>query len=291
MFLLNDDTRVLVQGITGTQGRFHTKAMLEYGTKVVAGVTPGKGGTSYLDIPIYDKVEEAVSEHPEINASILFVPARFCKSATFEAINAKLPLITIITEGLPIIDSMQIVNRVEKEGLYLIGPNCPGIITPKYNCKVGIMPNELFPDGDVGICSRSGTLSYEIAINVQRAGLGISTAIGIGGDPIIGPTFSDVLERFEKDDDTKTIILIGEIGGGQEEASADYIKKGVSKPVIGYIAGRTINLKGKRFGHAGALITSSGEGTAQHKVEVWESVGVEVAKSPTEIRELVAKHA
>lgn len=289
MLLLNENTQVLVQGITGRQGRFHTQAMINYGTKIKAGVTPGKGGTQLFNIPIYNTVQDAIEKHPEINATILFVPARFCRDASLEAINHNIPLMVIITEGIPIIDSLEIVNRAKETGIYIIGPNCPGIISPKYKCKVGIMPADFFPPGNVGILSRSGTLSYEIAINVKKAGMGISTAIGIGGDPIIGPTMIDVLEKFEKDDQTKIIILIGEIGGGQEEAAAEYIKANVSKPVLGFIAGRTINLKGKRFGHAGALITSSGEGTAQHKVKVLEAAGVNVAKNPTEIQELLKK--
>ncbi len=287
MFLLNEDTHILVQGITGNQGRFHTKSMLEYGTEVVAGVTPRKGGTSFMDVPVYNTVKEALKEHSEINSSIIFVPARFCLDASIEAITNDIPLITIITEGIPIIDSLEIINRAKIKNLYVIGPNCPGIISPKYKCKVGIMPVDFFPPGNVGILSRSGTLTYEIAISVKKAGRGISTAIGIGGDPIIGPTMVDVLEKFEQDEETDTIILIGEIGGGQEEAAAEYIKNNISKPVFAYIAGRTINLKGKRFGHAGALITSSGAGTAQHKIKALESVGVKVAKSPTEMQDLV----
>jgi succinyl-CoA synthetase alpha subunit len=290
MLFLSEKTRVLVQGITGTQGRFHTKSMIDYGTQVVAGVTPGKGGTSYLDLPVYNNVKEALHEHPEINTTILFVPAKFCRAAALEAINNNITLLVIITEGIPLLDSLDIVNRAHQKNIYVIGPNCPGIITPKYRCKVGIMPVDFFPHGNVGILSRSGTLTYEIAINVKKTGKGISTAIGIGGDPIIGPTMVDVLEKFERDDETKLIILIGEIGGGQEEAAAGYISNNISKPVLAFIAGRTINLKGKKFGHAGALITSSGAGTAQRKVGILESVGVEVAKNPTAIQELLEKY-
>lgn len=289
MFLLDEDTRVLIQGITGNQGRFHTKAMLEYGTKVVAGVTPGKGGENIQNIPIYNSVGEAKDENSEINASILFVPARFCKTAVLESIQSKIPLMVIITEGIPVYDSLEVVNLAKKEGLYIVGPNCPGIISPRYKAKVGIMPTQFFPVGDVGLCSRSGTLSYEIAISVMKAGLGISTAVGIGGDPIIGPTISDILEKFEKDEETKVIVLIGEIGGGLEEASVNFIKK-MSKPVIGYISGRTINLVGRRFGHAGALISKSGIGAAEHKVEALESVGVEVARYPAEVEKLIEKY-
>ncbi|NVM53470.1 MAG: succinate--CoA ligase subunit alpha [Candidatus Helarchaeota archaeon] len=289
MFLLNENTLVLVQGITGTQGRFHTKAMLDYGTKIVAGVTPGKGGTSLMNIPIYNSVKEAVESHPEINTTILFVPAKFCKNAALEAINNQIPLMIIITEGIPLLDSLEIINYASEKNIYVIGPNSPGIISPKYKCKVGIMPSHFFPSGNVGICSRSGTLSYEIALSVKYSNRGISTAIGIGGDPLIGPTFTDVLEKFENDDDTELIILIGEIGGGLEEASAEHIKK-LSKPVIGFIAGRTINVKGKRFGHAGALITSGGEGTAQHKIDILESVGVKIAKYPTEIKNIIKRY-
>ncbi len=290
MFLLNHNTRVLVQGITGTQGQFHTKAMLEYGTKIVAGVTPGKGGTSFQSIPIYNSVKEALEVHPEINTTILFVPAKFCKAAALEAIDNRIPLIVIITEGIPLLDSLEIVNRAAQERLYVIGPNCPGIIAPSYKCKVGIMPANFFPPGHVGILSRSGTLSYEIALSIKSAGLGISTAIGIGGDPIIGPTIQDVLARFETDDETDLIILIGEIGGRQEEIGAKYIQNYISKPVIGFIAGRTIKLKGKRFGHAGALITSSGSGTAQQKIEALERAGVDIALTPLEIPKLLQKY-
>jgi succinyl-CoA synthetase alpha subunit len=284
---LNKETRVMIQGITGNQGKFHTQSMMEYGTKVLAGVTPRKGGSDVYGVPVYNSVEDAIEEYPEINASILFVPAEFCKDAALEAIYNDIPLIVIITEGIPIIDSLEIVNRAKAKKVYLIGPNCPGIITPKYKCKVGIMPVEFFPPGGIGILSRSGTLTYEIALSVKKTGLGISTAVGIGGDPVIGPTMVDVLEKFEMDEETELIILIGEIGGGQEEAAARYIRKNLSKPVIGFIAGRTINLKGKRFGHAGALITSSGEGTAQHKIEALESAGVRVAENPKEIESLL----
>ncbi len=290
MFLINEETRVLVQGITGTQGGFHTQTMLNYGTKIIAGVTPGKGGKQLFDIPIYNNVQEAVENHPEINATILFVPAKFCKDAAIDAIRMQIPIITIITENIPVLSSLEIIHRAEEENCYVIGPNSPGIISPKFKCKLGIMPSQFFPNGDIGICSRSGTLSYEIALHVKKSNLGVSTAIGIGGDPIIGPTITDVLNKFEKDDDTRLIILIGEIGGGLEEASAEYIRKKMSKPVIGYIAGRTINLKGKRFGHAGALITSSGMGTAQNKIDALESAGVEIAKDPTEIKKLLEKY-
>ncbi|MHA1358652.1 MAG: succinate--CoA ligase subunit alpha [Candidatus Helarchaeota archaeon] len=289
MIFLNRNTQVLVQGITGNQGRFHTKSMLKYGTQIVAGVTPEKGGTNVFGIPVYNNIEDALIKHPGINTSILFVPAKFCKSAALEAINNRIPLLVIITEGIPVLDSLEIVNRAKFENIYIIGPNCPGIITPKYRCKVGIMPGEFFPPGKVGILSRSGTLTYEIALIVKRVGLGISSAIGIGGDPIIGPTMVDILEKFEKDEETNLIILIGEIGGRLEEAAAEYIKKHISKPVVGFIAGRTIDLKGKRFGHAGALITSSGEGTAQHKVKVLESAGVLVAQNIREIEDVLKR--
>ncbi|MHA1266896.1 MAG: succinate--CoA ligase subunit alpha [Candidatus Helarchaeota archaeon] len=286
---LTKNTTVLVQGITGTQGRFHTKSMLDYGTKIVAGVTPGKGGSTYLNIPIYNTVHDALSHHPEVNTTILFVPAKFCRNAVLEAINSGIPLIVIITEGIPLLDSLEIVHRAQQNRSYIIGPNCPGIITPKLKCKVGIMPADFFPTGTVGIVSRSGTLSYEIALNIQKAGFGISTAIGIGGDPIIGPTFIDVLDKFERDPHTSHIILIGEIGGKQEELAAQYIKDYISKPVLAYIAGRTITLKGKRFGHAGALISTTGVGTAQHKVEALELAGIPVANSPTQIQFLLKK--
>jgi succinyl-CoA synthetase alpha subunit len=264
--------------------------MLTYGTQIVAGVTPGKGGKSYLNIPVFDSVKEALATHPEINTSILFVPAKFCRKAALEAINLDIPLLVIITEGIPILDSLEIVNRAQEKGIYVIGPNCPGIISPKYRCKVGIMPAEFFPPGKVGIISRSGTLSYEIALAVKQAGLGISTAIGIGGDPIIGPSMVEALARFESDDQTTLIIIIGEIGGAQEEKAAEYIKEKSTKPVLAFIAGQTIAMKGKRFGHAGALITASGIGTAQDKVKAFESAGVKVAINPTAMQELLLSY-
>lgn len=281
IILIDQNTKVLVQGITGREGRFHTEQMLNYGTKIIAGVTPGKGGAEVSKIPVFNKVIEALEVYPEINASIIFVPAKFCKGAAMESIRAGINLIVIITEGLPLIDELKIVSLSNKQNITVIGPNTAGIISPREKCKLGIMPAKFFQEGSIGICSRSGTLMYEIVINLKN--YGISTSVGIGGDPIIGTNFVEILKLFEKDKDTKAVVLIGEIGGHMEEKAAEFIKNQMNKPVIGYIAGRTINIKGKRFGHAGALISSSGYGTAESKIKELESVGVKIAKVPSEI--------
>jgi len=281
IILIDDNTRTLVQGITGREGRFHTEQMLNYGTKIVAGVTPGKGGVEVSKILVFNKVSEALEAYPEINSSVIFVPARFCKSAALEAIQAGIELIVIITEGLPLLDELNIVTLANKNNITVIGPNTAGIISPKAKCKLGIMPAKFFQEGNIGICSRSGTLMYEIVINLKK--YGISTSVGIGGDPIIGSNFVEILQLFENDKDTKAVVLIGEIGGYMEEKAAEFIKNEMNKPVIGYIAGRTIKIKGKRFGHAGALISSRGYGTAESKIKKLESVGVKVAKVPSEI--------
>ncbi len=285
--LVDESTRVLVQGITGSEGRFHTKVMLDYGTKVVAGVTPGKGGEKVYGVPVYNFVEEAVEEHPEINSSIVFVPAKFAADAVFEAIEAKLNPIVVITEHIPVSDSLEFVNYARMKGIKIIGPNCPGAISPG-KTKVGILPAKLFTKGGVGIVSRSGTLTYEIADAITKAKLGQSTCVGIGGDPIIGLDFIEVIKMFEKDPETKGVVIIGEIGGDMEEKLAEYItKKGVTKPVVAYIAGRTAP-PGKRMGHAGAIV-AMGKGSAESKLEALKEAGVPVAEIPSQIAELMKR--
>jgi succinyl-CoA synthetase alpha subunit len=283
--LVGEDTRVIVQGITGREGSFHTKLMLEYGTKIVAGVTPGKGGQEVHGVPVYDTMEEAVAEHPDANTSIVFVPARFAPDAVYEAIDAGMKVVVVITEHIPVHETMKFVNYAKSKGTVIIGPNCPGIITPGA-AKVGIMPGHVFKPGPVGIVSRSGTLTYEIAYSLTRAGIGQSTAIGIGGDPIVGLTFTEAMEYFEKDPQTKVLVLIGEIGGDMEERAAKMIEEGrFTKPVVAFIAGRTAP-PGKRMGHAGAIIMM-GTGSYQDKVKALEKAGVRVARIPQEIPKLV----
>lgn len=283
--LVDENTRVVVQGITGREGSFHTKLMLDYGTKIVAGVTPGKGGQEVHGVPVYDTMEEAVAEHPEANTSIVFVPARFAPDAVYEAIDAGMKVVVVITEHIPVHETMKFVNYAKSKGTVIIGPNCPGIITPGA-AKVGIMPGHIFKPGPVGIVSRSGTLTYEIAYSLTRAGIGQSTAIGIGGDPIVGLTFTEAMEYFEKDPQTKALVLIGEIGGDMEERAAKMIEEGrFTKPVVAFIAGRTAP-PGKRMGHAGAIIMM-GTGSYQDKVRALERAGVRVARIPQEIPKLV----
>jgi len=283
--LVGKNTRAVVQGITGSQGAFHTKFMLDYGTKIVAGVTPGKGGTDVHGVHVYDAVREAVELH-EANASIIFVPAPFAKEAAFEAIDAGLNPIIMITEGIPVRDTMEIVATVREKKITLIGPNTPGIITPG-ECKLGIMPAQVFAKGVVGLVSRSGTLTYEIAAGLTKSGLGETTCVGIGGDPIVGLSFTDLLEMFRADKDTKAVALIGEIGGNAEEQAAEYIKKtSYPKPVAAYIAGRTAP-SGKRMGHAGAIISGK-TGTADSKIEALRNAGVSVAEKPTDVAQLLA---
>ena len=253
IILINQDTKALVQGITGREGRFHNNEMLKYGTKILAGVTPGKGGSEVSGIPVFDKVSDALKSFPEINSSIIFVPAKFCKDAAMEAIEAGIKLAVIITEGLPLLDELNFITLAIKKDITIIGPNTAGIISPKGKCKLGIMPEKFFHEGNIGVCSRSGTLMYEIVINLKK--FGISTSVGIGGDPIIGTNFVEILKLFEEDKDTKAVVLIGEIGGHMEENAAEYIKKEMNKPVIGYIAGRSISIKGKRFPTSSFLIT------------------------------------
>lgn len=282
MILLDKDTKCLVQGITGNQGSFHTKEMLNYNTNIVAGVTPGKGGKLFENVPVFNSIEEA-SENTDVNSSIIFVPAKFAKDAAFESIK-HLDLVIIITEYIPVHDSMEIIAYAEKMGTTIIGPNTPGIISPGIG-KLGIMPTHIFKRGNVGIISRSGTLTYEVASQLTRNGIGQSTCVGIGGDPVIGTGYRQILEKFEDDDETDAIVLIGEIGGNAEEKAAEYIEKHISKPVVSYIAGVTAP-PGKRMGHAGAIIQGN-SGTAQSKINALNDVGVKVAKMPSEVVNLL----
>ncbi len=283
--LVGKDTRLVVQGITGREGRFHTEQMVAYGTQVVAGVTPGKGGMDVDGIPVFDTVREAV-EKTGANTSIIYVPARFAPDAILEAADAGVELVVCITEGIPTLDMVQVRHYLDHVGVRLIGPNCPGVITPG-EAKVGIMPGHIHTPGPVGIVSRSGTLTYEAVYALTHRGIGQSTVVGIGGDPIIGTTFLDALKMFEADPQTEVVVLIGEIGGTEEERAAEYIKNEMTKPVIGFIAGQTAP-PGKRMGHAGAII-SGGKGTAAEKIAALQAAGVEVARHPEEIAELVAK--
>ena len=281
--LVDKNSNVIVQGITGYQGGFHTMQMIEYGTKIVAGVTPGKGGEQVHGVPVYDTIAEALNEH-DANASICFVPGQFAKNALLEAIDHNLNPITVITEHIPVHDTMRIVKYAQDQNINIIGPNTPGIITPG-ECKIGIMPAHVFKKGNIGIISRSGTLTYEIAANITESGFGQSTCVGLGGDQIIGLNFIDLLKLFEKDDKTDAVVIIGEIGGRGEEDAAEYIKKFVTKPTIAYIAGRTAP-PGKRMGHAGAII-SNGLGTAESKINVLKDAGVHIAEFPHDVPKLL----
>jgi succinyl-CoA synthetase alpha subunit len=283
--LVDKNTRLVVQGITGREGEFHTRRMIEYGTNVVAGVTPGKGGGWVNSVPVFDTIKEAVAA-TEANASIIFVPARFAPDAMYEAADGGISLIVCITEGIPILDMLKVRAYLDQKGVRLIGPNCPGVITPG-ECKVGIMPAYIHTLGSVGVISRSGTLTYEVVNELTRRGMGQSTCVGIGGDPIIGSDFIDILTLFEEDPLTEQVVLIGEIGGSDEERAADFIAAHVTKHVTAFVAGRTAP-PGKRMGHAGAII-SGGTGTAIEKIEALESVGVEMARHPAEIAELAAR--
>jgi succinyl-CoA synthetase alpha subunit len=284
--LINKETRVLVQGITGREGAFHTEKMLEYGTKIVAGSTPGKGGQVVQGIPVYNSVTEARAKH-EIDASIIFVPPAAAPDATLEAAHAGIPLIINIAEGMPVLDMMRVVKEIkELPGIRLIGGNCPGLITPG-ECKLGIMPASTFKAGRVGMISRSGTLTYEASAMLAAAGIGCSTVVGIGGDPIIGTTFIDLLPMFNEDPDTDAVVMIGEIGGADEEMAAEWIAKHMKKPVIAFISGRTAP-KGKRMGHAGALIMGN-IGTAESKLEAMAKANVPVADTMDQIVELTKK--
>src|SRR3989441_11221340 len=282
--LLTKKSRVLVQGLTGHQGQFHTRAMIDFGTKVVAGVTPGKGGTKVEGVPVFDSVREAVHRR-RANASIIFVPAAYAKDAAIEAIEGGLKLVVIITERIPFHDCLDVMPYARSRGCTVIGPNCPGLASPG-QAKMGIMPNPLFKEGDAGVISRSGTLTYEIVNAMTEAGFGQTTCIGIGGDPIIGTSMVDALAMFQKDRKTKRIVLVGEIGGTAEEEAADFIERRVTKPVVAYVAGRTAP-PGKRMGHAGAIIQGN-RGTAESKVKAFEEAGVPVAEYPVDVPKLLA---
>jgi len=284
--LVGEETRVVVQGITGRDGSFHAQRMKAYGTNVVAGVTPGKGGTFVDGIPVFNTVEEAVRKEGA-NTSIIFVPAAFASDALYEAGDSGVQLIVAITEGIPVNDMVKVVRFFDERGIRLIGPNCPGIISPG-KAKVGILPEKVFSPGRVGVVSRSGTLTYEIVSHITAQGYGESTAVGIGGDPVIGTKFIDMLELFRDDPETEAVVLIGEIGGTDEEDTARYIvETKYPKPVIGFIAGRTAP-PGKRMGHAGAII-SGGTGTAEDKIKAFESAGVRVARIPEEVKTLLGE--
>ena len=277
--LIDKDTRVLVQGFTGSQGTLHSSQSIAYGTNVVGGVTPGKGGTSHLDLPVFNSVNEAV-EQIQPNASLIFVPAPFCKGAILEAAEAGIKFIVCITEGVPTLDMLEVKKIIDGLDITLIGPNCPGVITPGVG-KMGIMPGEIHLPGRVGIISRSGTLTYEAVKQTTDLGLGQSSCVGIGGDPIPGSSFIDILELFEADDQTDAIVMVGEIGGSAEEEAAEFILQNVTKPVVSYIAGQTAP-PGKRMGHAGAIV-SGGKGTAEDKIKKLNQSGVVIAKNLLEI--------
>lgn len=274
--LVNKDTRVICQGFTGKQGTFHSEQAIAYGTRMMGGITPGKGGQTHLDLPVFDTVRDAVNE-TSADASVIYVPAPFCKDAILEAVDGGIKLIVCITEGIPTLDMLQANIIVKQAGVRMIGPNCPGIITPG-ECKIGIMPGPIHLPGSVGVVSRSGTLTYEAVKQTTDLGFGQSTCIGIGGDPLPGTTFVDCLQLFEQDPQTRAILMVGEIGGTAEEEAAEYIKHHVNKPVVAYIAGVTAP-KGKRMGHAGAII-AGGKGTAAEKYTALESAGVATVKSP-----------
>ena len=271
--LVNKDTRLIVQGFTGSQGTLHSEQSIEYGTNIVGGVTPGKGGKTHLNKPVFNSVEEAINE-VEPNASIIFVPAKFCKSSIIEAAEAGIKLIICITEGIPTLDMLDVKKQIDELGVRLIGPNCPGVITPG-EAKLGIMPGNIHKPGSIGIISRSGTLTYEAVKQTTDLGFGQSSCVGIGGDPIPGSSFIDMLKLFEEDDQTEAIVMVGEIGGNAEESAAEYIKNNITKPVISYIAGKTAPA-GKRMGHAGAII-AGGKGTAEDKIKKLTECGVHVA--------------
>ena len=283
--LVNKDTRLIVQGFTGSQGTLHSEQSIDYGTNIVGGVTPGKGGTEHLGKPVFNSVKEAVDKL-DPNASIIFVPAKFCKESIIESAEAGVKLIVCITEGIPTLDMLEVKKRIDDLGVRLIGPNCPGVITPG-EAKLGIMPGNIHKPGSIGIISRSGTLTYEAVKQTTDLGFGQSSCVGIGGDPIPGSSFIDMLKLFEDDDQTEGIVLVGEIGGTAEEAAAEYIKNNVTKPVISYIAGQTAPA-GKRMGHAGAII-AGGKGTAKDKIKKLEECGVHIADNLVSIGSKVAE--
>ena len=283
--LVNKDTKLIVQGFTGSQGTLHSEQSIEYGTNIVGGVTPGKGGMEHLGKPVFNSVDEAVEEL-DPNASIIFVPAKFCKESIIESAEAGIKLIVCITEGIPTLDMLEVKKRIDDLGVRLIGPNCPGVITPG-EAKLGIMPGNIHKPGSIGIISRSGTLTYEAVKQTTDLGFGQSSSVGIGGDPIPGSSFIDMLKLFEDDDQTEAIVLVGEIGGNAEEAAAEYIKNNVTKPVISYIAGQTAPA-GKRMGHAGAII-AGGKGTAKDKIEKLKECGVHIADNLVSIGSKVAE--
>lgn len=282
---INKDTKVLVQGITGSTALFHTKQMLEYGTKIVAGVTPGKGGTEAEGVPVFNTVEDAVKA-TGANVSVIYVPAPFAADAILEAVEADLDMAICITEHIPVLDMVKVKRYMEGKKTRLVGPNCPGVITPD-ECKIGIMPGYIHKKGHVGVVSRSGTLTYEATHQLSEEGIGQSTAVGIGGDPVNGTNFIDVLKEFNEDEDTYAVVMIGEIGGTAEEEAAEWIKANMTKPVVGFIGGQTAP-EGKRMGHAGAII-SGGKGTAADKIKAMNEAGIEVADTPSVIGETLIK--